>query len=190
MPQPLPELAFASAAALARWLARNAGSAPGLWIRFYKKGSGAPSVTYAEALDAALCHGWIDGQVKGKDAQSWIHRFTPRKPKGNWSKRNRDHVTRLSAEGRMRPQGLAAVEAAKADGRWDRAYDSPSTSQAHPDFLKQLAKDEKAKVFYATLSKANLYAIHYRLQTAKRPETLARRIELVLEMLQRRQTFH
>jgi uncharacterized protein YdeI (YjbR/CyaY-like superfamily) len=164
--------------------------APGLLLRIYKTNSGVPSVTYAEALEQALCFGWIDGQKLPFDATSWVQKFTPRRAKSNWSKINVAHVNRLIAEGQMTPAGLKEVEAAKADGRWAAAYDSPANATVPPEFIKELAHNAKAKQFYATLNKANLYAIAYRLQTAKRPETKIKRIKLIIAMLARNEKFH
>ncbi|HZT01221.1 MAG TPA: YdeI/OmpD-associated family protein [Steroidobacteraceae bacterium] len=148
------------------------------------------SVTYAEALDQALCFGWIDGQKLPLDAKSWVQKFTPRRSRSGWSKRNTAHVDRLSHAGQMTSAGLKEVEAAKADGRWAAAYDSPANARVSPEFLKELARNTKAKQFFSTLDKANLYAIAYRLQTAKRPETKIKRMKLIIEMLARGEKFH
>ena len=164
--------------------------APGLLLRIYKKDSGVPSVTYAEALDQALCFGWIDGQKLPFDANSWVQKFTPRKAKSGWSKKNVAHVDRLIQEGQMTLAGLKEMEAAKADGRWATAYDSSANATVPPEFVEELARNPKAKQFYATLNKANLYSIAYRLQTAKRPETKIKRIKLIVEMLARGEKFH
>lgn len=178
-------LPFATPAAWRQWLRRNHKSPEGIWIRFYKKGSEVKSVNYAQALDEALCWGWIDGQSKSLDEISWIQKFTPRRPRSLWSKRNREHIARLTREGRMKPPGLEAVKAAKADGRWDQAYDSPANAKMPADFLKALKADPAAHAFYKTLSKSNTYAILWRLQTAKKPETRARRMATFLAMLAR-----
>lgn len=164
--------------------------ATGLLLRIYKKDSGVPSVTHAEALDQALCFGWIDGQKLPFDEKSWVQRLTPRRTKSNWSRINVAHVGRLIREGQMTPAGLEEVEAAKADGRWGAAYDSPATATVPPEFVEALARNAKAKRFYATLDRSNLYAIAYRLQTAKRPETKTRRIRLIIDMLARGEKFH
>ena len=161
-----------------------------LLVRIYKKDSGVASVTYAQALDQALCFGWIDGQKLPYDADSWVQKFTPRRVRSNWSKLNIGHVDRLTKAGQMMPAGLAEVTAAKADGRWAAAYDSPANATVPPEFVTALARNAKAKEFYATLNKANLYAIAYRVQTAKRPETRTRRIELIVAMLARGEKFH
>lgn len=181
---------FATPKALGAWLRRHHADSSGLWIKFYKKSSGVRSITYAQALDEALCWGWIDGQARPFDEQAWLQRFTPRRARSGWSKRNRTHVARLTKEGRMQPSGLAEVAAAKADGRWEKAYDSPSASQVPADFLKALAEDGKAESFFKTLNRANLYAITYRLQTAKKPETRARRFEQILRMMKEGKKFH
>ena len=189
-PAPPPPRSFRSPKELRAWLAKEHTRAPGLFLRIYKKDSGIPSVTYAEALDQALCFGWIDGQKLPFDASSWIQKFTPRRAKSGWSKKNVGHVDRLIQEGQMTPAGLKEIEAAKADGRWAAAYDSPANATVPPEFVKELARNAKAKQFYATLNKANLYAIAYRLQTAKRPETRIKRMKLIIEMLARGEKFH
>ncbi|HSY17622.1 MAG TPA: YdeI/OmpD-associated family protein [Candidatus Acidoferrales bacterium] len=186
----MKQLGFKSAAALHAWLTINHDKCDGIWLRLFKKDSGKASVTYAEALDQALCFGWIDGQVKSLDELSWVQKFTPRRARSRWSKRNTEHVERLGNAGMMMPAGLLAVEAAKADGRWHTAYDSPRNAKPPEDFLKALGKDKKAKAFFETLNRANVYAIVYRLQTAKKPETRARRMETILAMLGRGETYH
>ncbi len=178
-------IAFASSREWERWLSKNRRRAEGIWLRFYKKGSGVPSVTYEEALDGALCHGWIDGQLKAYDAKSWLRKFTQRRPKSPWSKRNIEHVRRLMKAGRMKPAGLKEAEAAKADGRWKKAYDPGSTMEIPPDFLERLSRNKKAKAFFDTLNRTNTYAIGWRLQTAKRPETREKRMKEILAMLAR-----
>ena len=186
----LPIRSFADDAAFERWLREHHAVARGVWVRFFKKGSTQKSVAYAGALDVALCFGWIDSQVKKHDDASYLQKFTPRGPKSIWSKRNRDHVARLLKEGRMHAAGLAAVDAAKRDGRWDQAYDSPKDMEVPPDFHAALAKNAKAKKFFSTLSRANLYAIGWRLQTAKKPETRAKRIRDIVTKLARGEAFH
>ena len=171
-------------------MAKEHTRAPGLLLRIYKKDSGISSVTYAEALEQALCFGWIDGQKLPFDANSWVQKWTPRRAGSRWSKINVAHVDRLIREGQMTPAGLEEVEAAKADGRWSAAYDSPATATVPPEFVKELASNAEAQRFYATLNKANLYAIAYRLQTAKRPETKMKRIRLIIDMLARGEKFH
>jgi uncharacterized protein YdeI (YjbR/CyaY-like superfamily) len=182
--------AFKSSAEFRVWLKANHDKCEALWLRMFKKGSGEPSITYAEALDQALCHGWIDGQKKPYDERSWLQKFTPRRAKSGWSKVNTGHVERLIKAGQMAQAGLQAMEAAKADGRWQSAYDSPSKAAPPEDFLKALAKSKKAKAFFGTLNKANVYAIVYRLQTAKKPETREKRMKMILGMLERGEAFH
>jgi len=186
----LPILPFKSAKAWEAWLVKHHQTSPGVWIQFAKKVSGIKSVTYSEALDVALCYGWIDGQLNGLDERFYIHRFTPRGPRSKWSKINRKHAARLIEAGRMRAAGMKQIEAAQADGRWDAAYDSPKTAAVPDDFRIALDQNSKAKKFFATLSGANRYAILYRLQDAKRPETRSRRIEKLVTMLIEEKTFH
>lgn len=174
-----------------RWLARNHAKVPeGVWLRLFKKGMSDATLDYAHAVEAALCYGWIDGQGKKYDDVSRLTRFTPRRARSVWSKRNTEHATRLIDEGRMRPSGLRAVEAAKRDGRWNAAYDPPSTAEIPDDFLKALRKNKKAAAFFATLNKKNTYPVVYRLQTAKKPETRAKRIKDMVEMFERGEKFH
>lgn len=182
--------AFKDAKAWAVWLKANHAATVEVWIRFYKKDSGVQTISYAEALDEALCWGWIDGHVKALDAQSWIHRFTPRAKRSKWSQRNRDHVARLIDAGRMEAQGLALIEAAKADGRWDSAYAPPSEAKPPADFLKALGQDKAALAFFRTLNRANVYSIVYRLETAKKPETRERRLNQILAMMKDKKKFH
>jgi uncharacterized protein YdeI (YjbR/CyaY-like superfamily) len=172
------------------WLEKNHTKSNGLWIRFYKKGCGKKTITRAEALEEALCFGWIDGQLDRFDDQSWIQRFTPRRSKSGWSKINTQHAQRLIEAGKITDAGKKEVEAAKADGRWDAAYASPRDAYPPEDFLQELNKNKKAKDFFETLNRANVYAIVYRLQTAKKPETRARRMKLILAMMDQGQTFH
>jgi uncharacterized protein YdeI (YjbR/CyaY-like superfamily) len=183
-------LRFETSSDLRRWLEKNHAATDGLWLRFFKKASGEKSVTYAEALDEALCFGWIDGQLKPHDKISWLQRFTPRRPKSLWSQSNTLHVERLSKAGVMTAAGLKAVEAAKADGRWQAAYSSPGKALPPDDFLKELAKNKKAKAFFESLNKTNIYSIVYRLQTARRPETRAKRLKIILAMMRQGKKFH
>jgi uncharacterized protein YdeI (YjbR/CyaY-like superfamily) len=184
-------LAFKSAKGFRAWLGKNhAVCLEGIWLRIFKKDSGKPTITHVEALDQALCFGWIDGQRKAFDVESFIQKFTPRRSRSPWSKLNRQHVGRLSEAGLMTPAGLAQVEAAKADGRWQAAYDSPRAAAPPADFLRALEKSKKAKKFFATLNRANIYAIVYRLQTAKKPETRVRRMETILAMMKCGEKFH
>jgi uncharacterized protein YdeI (YjbR/CyaY-like superfamily) len=172
------------------WLSKNHDRSDGVWLRVYKKDSGVATVTYAEALDQALCFGWIDGQKKPLDDRSWLQKFTPRRPKSGWSKRNTQHAERLIESGEMAPGGLKEVHSAKADGRWKSAYDSFANAAVPEDFLNELGKNKTAKAFFETLNKTNLYSIAYRLQTAKKPETRERRTRTIIEMLARGEKFH
>src|SRR3974390_105787 len=156
-------LSFQSSAEFRSWLEQNHVTAGGIWLRIFKKDSGKKSITYAEALDECLCFGWIDGQKKPCDERSWLQRMTPRRARSGWSNVNTQHVKRLIKTKRMTSKGLAAVEAAKADGRWQAAYDSPRNAAAPEDFLKALSKDKKAKAFFEKLNQANVYSIVYRL---------------------------
>jgi len=183
-------LSFESADKWEAWLAENYFRPEGLWLRIYKKGSGLPTVTYPEALDSALCWGWIDGQKKPFDDKSWLQKFTPRRPRSRWSKNNTRHAERLVAGGRMKPSGLKEIAAAKADGRWEKAYSAPAAAEMPEDFLQALEGNRKAKAFFQTLSKRNTYAIAYRLQDAKRPETRQRRLLQILAMLERGEKFY
>jgi uncharacterized protein YdeI (YjbR/CyaY-like superfamily) len=185
-----PILLFANRTAFRTWLSAHHASHPGLWVRIAKAASPLQSITYAEALDLALCFGWIDGQKRSFDADSFLQKFTPRQKRSPWSKRNREHVARLVAAGEMHPAGLAAVEAAKADGRWDRAYDSPGTATVPADLQAALDEHPEAKAFFETLKGRNRYAILYRIQTAVKPETRARRIAEFVAMLRRRETLY
>ena len=176
------------------WLKKNHARSKGIWVRFLKKAhkesTGEKSVNYREALDVALCYGWIDSQANSLDDISYIQRFSPRGRKSMWSKINREHVARLIKEKRMTPAGHQAVAAAKKDGRWAGAYDGSATMKIPADFLLELSKDKKAKAFFDTLNRANVYAIGYRLQTAKKPETRAKRVAALLAMLRRGQKLH
>lgn len=183
-------LRFCSPSDFRKWLAANYRHSDGVWVRFFKKDSGEPSITYKEALDEALRFGWIDAQRQPCDKSSWLLRFMPRRPKSSWSRLNTQHAKRLIKARRMRPAGHAQINAAKKDGRWKAAYDSPSASTIPADFLAALHKNKKAKTFFDSLNKANLYAISYRLQTAKKPETRHRRMKSILAMLARAEAFH
>ncbi len=179
----IPTISFLTAEAFETWLVENQDSATGLWLKIFKKNSGQQTVTYAEALEVALCYGWIDGQKQAFDEQAWLQKFCPRRAKSIWSKINIGHVERLIQEGRMRAGGLAAIEKAKADGTWDTAYDSPSKMTIPEDFLQELGKNEKAEAFFKSLNKTNLFFIGFRLQTAKKPETRAKRMQEIIEKL-------
>jgi uncharacterized protein YdeI (YjbR/CyaY-like superfamily) len=182
----LPTIAFPSPRAWETWLAKHHAGVRGAWVKFAKKGSGVKSVTYPEALDVALCYGWIDGQVRSLDERYYVQRFTPRRSRSNWSKINCGKAQRLIADGRMKPAGLAQVQAAKADGRWDTAYDSPRSAEAPDDLVAALRKNAAARAFFATLSARNRYAILHRIQDAKKPQTRARRIAQIVGMLKER----
>jgi uncharacterized protein YdeI (YjbR/CyaY-like superfamily) len=183
-------LTFESPAAFRNWLGENHAVSHGIWLRISRKDSGEQTVTYGEALDQALCYGWIDGQKKAHDERSWLQKFTPRRRKSGWSKKNTQHVERLLKSGEMTPAGSKEVEAAKADGRWEASYDSFSKAAIPENFLKELAENKKAKTFFATLNKTNLYSIAYRLQTARKPATREKRIKAIIEMLARGEKFH
>ena len=186
----LPILIFKTAKEWEKWLDKNYSSSKGVWLRFYKKASGVTSISYPESVEVSLCYGWIDGQANKYDENSYSQRFTPRRPKSIWAKKNIERVTRLIASGKMKPAGLKEIEAAKADGRWEMAYDSPATMEIPDDFLEALSKNQKAKFFFATLNKTNRYSIAWRLQTAKKPETREKRMNAILEMLSKKQKFH
>lgn len=188
-PTELPVKPFKDAAAFENWLEKNA-SAAGLWLKIAKKDSGIASVTYAEALDVALCHGWIDGQKKAFDGSFFLQRFTPRRARSVWSKNNIAHVERLAAAGRMRAAGLREVEAAKADGRWDAAYHGAAKMEVPPELAGAVAKNRKAKAFFDTLDKTNRYAFCWRVQSAVKPETKAARVQKLVEMLARGEKIH
>jgi uncharacterized protein YdeI (YjbR/CyaY-like superfamily) len=185
-----PVKSFRTPSAWAKWLAAHHGEEGGLWMKFAKKGSGVTTVTYAEALEVALCYGWIDAQVKRFDETYYLQRFTPRRKRSKWSKINCAAATRLIEAGLMQPPGLAEVERAKADGRWDAAYESPANAVVPADLERALRRNKQAREFFATLSKQNRYAILFRIQDAKRPETRARRIAQFVEMLARGETLH
>jgi len=183
-------IAFKNAAIWRRWLDDNHDKIDGVWLRLYKKASNIPTVSYAEALDQALCYGWIDGQKKSYDEVSFLQKFTPRRTKSMWSKRNIEHITRLTEQGLMMPAGIAEVERAKEDGRWAAAYDTPSEMVIPSDFLIELQKHPVAKKFFTTLKKADTYAIAWRLQTAKTEETRKRRQEKIIALLDAEQKLH
>lgn len=192
MPAPtdLPILEFKTAKSWETWLECNHAKSDGIWLRIFKKASGEPTVTYAEALDCALCYAWIDGQKRGYDEASFLQRFTPRRARSVWSAVNTKHVARLVSEGRMRAAGLRAVAEAKADGRWDRAYVAHRDAEPPAEFMRELKKNRAALAFYKTLSRANIYAIVYRLTTVKRAETRERWTQRIIEMLVNGETFH
>lgn len=186
----LPVLSFADQDAWASWLDVNHGDCGGVWVRFVKKGSKGTSLSYKEAVEAALCFGWIDGQSQGEGEESWLQKYTPRTKKSIWSKINRERALALIKDGRMRPSGLKEIERAKADGRWEAAYDSPSTAVAPEDLQTALNRKPRAKAFFQTLDSRNRYAILFRIHTAKKPETRARRIEQFVAMLEKNEKLH
>ncbi|WP_442680368.1 YdeI/OmpD-associated family protein [Sphingomonas sp. ASY06-1R] len=184
----LPILGFSEAAAFDAWIAAQAAGSPGLWLKLAKQRSGIVSLSKAEAIDAALCHGWIDGQLQPYDAACWLIRFTPRKRGSKWSEKNRARALALIAEGRMRPAGLKEVAAAQADGRWDAAYAPASTADVPADLQVALDAEPAAAAFFATLTGANRYAVLHRIGAVKKPETRARKIAQFVAMLARRET--
>jgi uncharacterized protein YdeI (YjbR/CyaY-like superfamily) len=190
MADELPIHLFAGPAELEAWLEENHASSQGVWLKIAKKGAPEPSVTYAEALEVALCFGWIDSQKRGFDETHFLQRFTPRRPRGRWSKINREKAEALIAAGRLRPTGLAEVEAAKADGRWEAAYEGQRTAKVPPDLQRELDANSTAAEFFASLSSANRYAIVYRLDEAKKPETRERRLQKFVAMLERGEKIH
>jgi len=186
----LPIHLFAGPRELELWLEENHGSCDGTWLKIAKKGAEEPSVTYAEALELALCFGWIDSQKRGLDEQHFLQRFTPRRPRGRWSRINREKAEALIEAERMRPAGLAEVEAAKADGRWEAAYEGQRTAKVPPDLQRELDANPAAAEFFASLDSANRYAIVYRLGEAKKPETRERRLRKFVGMLERGERLH
>lgn len=183
----LPILPFASQAAWREWLAVHHAEAAGVWLRLYKKGSAQPTVTYAEALDEALCYGWIDSTKNKYDDESFLQRFSPRKARSIWSKVNREHVARLIEAGRMQPPGLAAIEEAQRNGQWEAAYEPQSQATIPEDFQAVLEAHPEARAFLESLNKVNRFAFLHRIQTAKKPETRAKRIAWALDMLLRQE---
>jgi uncharacterized protein YdeI (YjbR/CyaY-like superfamily) len=187
MADELPTLELSSQEAWERWLEVHP-DADGAWLKIAKKDAGVTTVTYEEAVESALCFGWIDGQVRRSDERCYVQRFTPRRRASRWSKINREKARALIAAGRMRPSGLAQVEAAKADGRWEAAYDGPRTATVPDDLQRALDANPRAAAFFATLNSANRYAILYRVQDAKRPQTRAKRIADYVAMCARGET--
>jgi uncharacterized protein YdeI (YjbR/CyaY-like superfamily) len=181
----LPILLFADQAAFSAWLEQNGAASPGIWLQLVKKGAAvASTLTYAAAVESALTYGWIDGQTKSYDAETWLQRFTPRRKKSIWSKINREKAENLIRSGKMQPAGLAEVERAKADGRWEQAYASARTIAAPADLQAELEQRPQARAFFESLNSANRYAILLRLHTAKKAETRARRLAQFLAMLE------
>ena len=181
---------FKSAKAFETWLKKNHATAHGVWLKIAKAGANQPSVTYSEAVNIALCWGWIDGQKKSLNSQHSLQRFTPRRPRSLWSKTNVDKVGALIEAGRMQAPGYAQIEAAKADGRWARAYDGARTSAVPEDLLAAMEAQPRAKAFFATIDAANRYAVLWRIQTAVKAETRARRIAQLVDMLARGERIH
>lgn len=190
MPLPPEPMRFPTAEAFRAWLRENDDTSSGIWLAIAKKGAAEATVTYAEAVDAVLEHGWIDGQARPIDDEVYMQRYTPRRPQSPWSVRNCKIVETKIAERRMAPRGLAEVARAKEDGRWDRAYEGSKNAEPHPDFLEALAKSPAASEFYNTLNSQNRFAIYYRIQDAKREETRTRRIEKFVGMLERGEKIH
>jgi len=186
----LPVLSFVTQQDWEAWLEEHHADTRGIWLKIAKKETGIPSVSYPEALESALCYGWIDGQKASHDEQYWLQKFTQRSPKSIWSKVNCEKATALTASGRMRPAGRRQVELAKADGRWETAYDSQSTSTIPDDFQQELDANPQAKAFFQTLNRVNRYAILFRIQTAKKPETRAARIQTFIDMLAKQQKLY
>jgi uncharacterized protein YdeI (YjbR/CyaY-like superfamily) len=189
-PTDLPILPFETKKKWADWLSKGHDKSAGVWLKLAKKDSGIGSITYEEALDVALCYGWIDGQKKGFDDQYWLQKFTPRGPKSIWSKINTEKAERLIASGEMQPAGLKAIEAAKVDGRWAQAYESQKNISVPEDFQAALEKNRKAKAFFQTLNSVNRYAILFRIHNAKRAETRSKRIQQFVEMLERNEKIY
>lgn len=181
---------FADLGELEAWLEQNHDASAGAWLKIAEKGTGNRSVTYAEALELALCFGWIDSQKRGLDEAYFLQRFTPRRPRGRWSKINREKAEALIAAGRMRPAGLAEVEAARADGRWEAAYEGQRTAEVPEDLQRELEASPAAAKFFAGLDSANRYAVIYRLNDAKKPETRERRLRKFIAMLERGEKIH
>ena len=186
----LPVLSFSLIDEWESWLENNHDNDKGIWLRFFKKNSCVITFSYDEALDVALCYGWIDGQLKTFDEKSYIQKFTHRRPKSMWSKRNIQHIIRLEKEGKLKPSGLKEVDAAKADGRWEKAYSSPGNMKIPEDFIKELSKNKKALAFFESLNKTNKYTIGWRLETAKNTETREKRIKEIINMMVKGKKFH
>lgn len=186
----LPVLGFKNLKAWETWLSKNGSVSKGLWIRIAKKDSSLASITYPEAVEGALCYGWIDGQKKKGGEKDWLQKFTPRGKKSIWSKINRQKALDLIQKRRMKNPGLAEVKRAKEDGRWENAYDSARTVIVPADFQKALDSRPLAKQFFKTINASNRYAILFRIQTAKKPETRKNRIETLTSMLERGETIH
>jgi len=189
-PDDLPVMLFPVAAELEAWLGDRHAESPGIWLQIAKVGAAEPSVTYAEAVDLGLCFGWIDGQRRALDETHFLQRFTPRRPRGRWSKINREKAEALIAAGRVRPAGMAEIAAAKADGRWEAAYEGQRTARVPDDLQRELDANPAAAGFFAELDSQNRYAILYRLGEAKKPETRERRLRKFVAMLERGEKIH
>jgi uncharacterized protein YdeI (YjbR/CyaY-like superfamily) len=185
-----PIRSFKNAEAWESWLEENQTATDGLWMRIAKKASGVRSITYPEAVEVALCYGWIDGQKKPESETTWLQRFVPRRPRSLWSKINREKALALIASGKMRPAGLKEIDRARTDGRWEAAYNSPKDAPIHPDFQNALNENPRAKAFFSTVNAANRYAIIWRLHTAKKAETRERLTRKFIEMLEKGETLH
>ncbi len=181
---------FQSASQWDKWLAENFSKSKGTWIRFFKKASDVSSINSSDALDVALCYGWITGQAKPYDDRSWLGRFVPRRPKSIWSKINTKRAETLIRQGRMKSAGLKQVEEAKRDGRWDRAYGPPSTAKLPEDFLEALRKNKEAEAFFKTLNRANIYSVVFRLENAKNEESRSMKIRQMIKMFKKGEKFH
>jgi uncharacterized protein YdeI (YjbR/CyaY-like superfamily) len=188
--QELPILPFENQATWEAWLEQNHAASRGVWMQLAKKGAGIPTVTYVEAVEAALCYGWIDGQSRSQDEKTYLQKFTPRSKRSIWSKINVERALKLIEAGRMKPAGLAEIQRAQADGRWEAAYDSPKNSSIPEDLQAALDRSPKAQAFFNTLNSQNRYAILHRLQTAVKPETRQRRLEKFIQMLENNERLH
>ena len=186
----MPVKLFKSQQDWTTWLDKHHAQSAGVWLKFAKKDANLKSVTYAEAVEVALCYGWIDGQGKGLDESAWLQKFTPRGPRSIWSKINRTKAMKLIESGRMKPAGLAAIDRAKKSGQWAAAYDSHRTAAVPADLQAALDQNSKAQAFFAALDSTNRYAILFRLQTAKKAETRARRLEQFVRMLENHEKIH
>jgi uncharacterized protein YdeI (YjbR/CyaY-like superfamily) len=173
-----------------KWLAKNYSRSNGIWIRFFKKASDVSSINTSDALDVALCYGWITGQARPYDERSWLGRFVPRRPKSIWSKINTKRAETLILQGRMKPPGLKQVQQAKRDGRWDRAYSPPSTAKLPEDFIKALQNNKEAEAFFRTLNRANIYSVVFRLENAKNEESRRMKIKQMIQMFEKGEKFH
>lgn len=186
----LPVLPFPDAPSWERWLERNHADTPGLWLKLAKRASGIATVSYAEAVEVALCFGWIDSQKAGWDELWFLQRFTPRRARSRWSRANRDKAQELESEGRLRPAGAREVELARADGRWEAAYVGQASAQAPADLQRELDRDPRAREFFESLESHNRYAIVYRIEEARRPQTRAQRVERFMKMLRAGEKLH